>query len=308
MQLAVSKGSFQLDKLLNHSHGLMLERIGHAVAALGTDRFHACLLRILDCLIASDIRLVLRYSRHAKPVYLVNEGLPRAAVDLYLAGYYQFDPAQELWRSGKNISVISFRDLSEELYRSSTEYFSVYAPRVNIADDLGMFMPGIGGAAVAIFLERRRSRFSPEDAATMRLVYPMFCDLYRAHLNSFFGTIMTNEPSTASPEVSRAFIVLDAEGRKIYASPAWNNAELTLGDEITAGKDLLRAKNNAVATIADGLVLHAERLHSTFPLAPDGYLYVLEHDVRMLGSMDFEGAIAKFWWRWSRRASGRSFA
>jgi DNA-binding CsgD family transcriptional regulator len=279
---------------LNETHGQLLQRIGEAAAAIGTGAFHTSLLRILDCLIDADFKLVLRYSRHGKPVYLVNEGLPQSAVDLYLSGFYRFDPAQELWRKGSDIDVISFRDLAEGHQRSA-EYFRVYAPRANIADDLGMFLPGLGGAAVAIFLERRRHRFSPHDVAQMRAVYPMFCELYRAHLNCFFESIAGQAPGSSSDsEIGRAFLVLDADARRICANTGWDEAECRYGEQLTAALWRLKSRGDEMVTIGDGLVLHREKLDSKFALAPGGYLHVLEHDARMLSSMDFEEVIAGF--------------
>jgi DNA-binding CsgD family transcriptional regulator len=268
-----------------------MQRIGAAAEAIGTRGFHTRLLSVLDCVIRSDMRLVLRYSRHAKPDYLVNKGLSQQGVDLYLSGYYAFDPAYLLCRRRTPSGVISFRALSTRMRRTNA-YFSAYAPRVRITDDLGMFLPGIGGAVVAIFLELRKGYFSSRDVAAMKRLYPAMRGLYKAHLQSLFFSLATHG-RPAHPDVTeRAIMIEDAGEARLYASRLWRELE---GSEPKMAEDLRKLRRNGAETVrlGNGSVLHVEQLDD-FPLAPSGRGFFVERESPHPTGMGFDDAVSTF--------------
>jgi DNA-binding CsgD family transcriptional regulator len=270
----------------------LLHCIGKAAEAIGTKIFHTRLLSILDCLIRSDMRLVLRYSRHAKPDYLVNKGLSKEAVSLYLSGYYSFDPAYRLCRRSTPSGVISFRALSTRVRRSNA-YFNAYAPRARITDDLGMFLPGVGGAVVAIFLERRSGHFSKGDVAAMKRLYPVLRGLYKAHLQHLFLSFASHGQPAHPDETERALMIEDAGGTRLCASRLWCELEQS-HEHLAEGLQKLQRSRTETIRLADGSVLHLEQLDSDFPLAPDGRAFFVEKEAASPAGISFEDAVASF--------------
>lgn len=270
----------------------LMQRLGAAAEAIGSRGFHARLLSVLDCVIRSDMRLVLRYSRHAKPDYLINEGLSQHAVDLYLSGFYAFDPAYLLCRRSTPSGVISFRALSRRVRRTSA-YFSAYAPRVRITDDLGMFLPGIGGAVVAIFLERRKGHFSARDVAAMRRLYPMMRGLYRAHLQSLFLSFLTHGQPAHPDLTERVIMIEDAGGVRLCASRLWRELE---GSEPHMAEYLRKLRRNGAEAVhlVNGSVLHVEQLGDDFPLAPGGRGFFAERRSPSPAGINFDEAVSTF--------------
>lgn len=90
------------------------------------------------------------------------------------------------WRSREAPGVVWLGDLSSAEVKRG-RYVREFLSQSGISDEVGLFLPPLGGSSVALFLERSRGRFSAADRRLLRTVYPVLAGLYRAHVNSVFG-------------------------------------------------------------------------------------------------------------------------
>ncbi len=268
------------------------ESLGEVAGHIGTADFHPALLRLLECLVPCDYQALMLYSRHASPEYLINSGLPGHVVDLYLSGYYRFDPFHRYWRERARGGVVSLREAaSPEL--TSSEYFTVFIPKSKITDDVGLFLPVAGGAALTPTLERIRGRYSPAELGRLRRIYPTVAGLHRAHVSRLFLSLAGDTAASASPETPRAVLVVDKDDRRVFTSRAWREAESKRAD-LEAGIAALKPHGRWDCELAGGGSLHVEPLDANFPLAPRGRIYVLEAGAPAPAGLDYEQAVERF--------------
>jgi len=73
-----------------------LARVADLVGAVGTPEFYERVLALLGERIQCERRLVMMYSRYARPEFIFNTSLEADAVDIYLNGLYRLDPLLRL--------------------------------------------------------------------------------------------------------------------------------------------------------------------------------------------------------------------
>ncbi|MCH8275908.1 MAG: helix-turn-helix transcriptional regulator [Armatimonadetes bacterium] len=156
-----------------------------------------------------------------------------------------------------------------------------------------MFLPGIGGAAIALFLERRTGRFSTTDVARLRLIYPAILGLHKAHLSRLFLTLASDVGGASWPETPGAVLLVDRTGKRVFVNQAWRDAEAANPELERAIGDLSPGHCDRVA-LAGGAMLHVEPLDADFPLAPNGKMHVLEVSGRRPIAFDYGQAVARF--------------
>ena len=69
--------------------------------------------------------------------------------------------------------------------------YRAFQRQAKICDELGMFLPGVGRASIALFLERSKGWFSAAEKERARRVYPAIAGLYRAHVGRIFAALGT---------------------------------------------------------------------------------------------------------------------
>jgi DNA-binding CsgD family transcriptional regulator len=246
--------------------------LGSVARAIGSDEFPGRLLRLFASLIRHDMAMVVRYARFSAPDFLVCEGLPNHIVELYRSGYYRFDPFYDYWQKRERGGVVSLRDVSPPgLTRS--RYRRVFQRQANICDELGMFLPGVGRASIALFLERSQGWFTGAEKERARRIYPAIAGLYRAHLGRIFAELGNGHGATG-PQLTRATLLVDRAGAAVFASKAWREAA---ADPAVAGAlAQLGERRSGQAALRDNRVLHVEPLEPDFPLAPGGRVFVIE--------------------------------
>src|SRR5262249_1464091 len=75
-----------------------LENVGRAAVAIGSDAFYDRLLDLACRLIRHDKSMVVRYSRVSAPQCLLYRDYSEHIIQLWLSGYYRFDPFYDHWR------------------------------------------------------------------------------------------------------------------------------------------------------------------------------------------------------------------
>ncbi len=256
--------------LLRLTDPAWLAALGEAARAIGSEAFPGRLLRLFGSLIRHDMAMAVRYARFSAPDFLVCDGAPAAMIETYRSGWYRFDPFYGYWRKRQRGGVVSLRDVAPPTLAGSR--YRAFQRQADICDELGMFLPGVGRAGIALFLERSKGWFSGAEKARARRIYPAIAGLYRAHVGRLFAALPAAK--AAPPQGQRATLLVDGDGARIYADAAWRDAE--------RDPELTRAMAE-IATLASGhrplsgdRVLHAAPLEPDFAPAPGGRLYVIE--------------------------------
>jgi DNA-binding CsgD family transcriptional regulator len=251
-----------------------LAALGKVAGAVGRDEFPALLLKLFASLIRHDMSMVVRYGRFSAPDHLVCEGLPQHFVDLYATSYYRFDPFYSYWQKRERGGVMTFRELAPAGMKHSA-YRRVFQRQAHIADELGMFLPGVGRSSIALFVERSRGWFNKREIGLAKDVYPAIAGLYRAHLARVFAELGSGVGSQAAQATRRPTLLVDRDGQRVYASDAWREIEQR-SREIKSAVASLAGQAGKTATLSDGQMLHVARLDAEFPLAPGGLIYAIE--------------------------------
>jgi DNA-binding CsgD family transcriptional regulator len=275
---------------LRPSDAAWLAALGEVARAIGSDEFPARLLRLFARLIRHDMAMVVRYARFSAPDFLVCEGLPSHQIETYRTGWYRFDPFYGYWRRRERGGVVSLRDVAAPtLVRS--HYRRVFQRQANICDELGMFLPGVGRASIALFLERSKGWFSEAEKERARRVYPAIAGLYRAHVSRIFAALGAGN-GAPTPQVTRPTLLVDRDGERVYANKEWRAAEADPGVG-RAIADLAGDKSGQVR-LADNRMLHVAPLEPDFPLAPAGRIHVIERIGLAPAALSPRAVIAQF--------------
>src|SRR5262245_2950815 len=267
-----------------------LAALGEAARAIGSDAFPARLLHLFARLIRHDMAMVVRYARFSAPDFLVCEGLPEHQIETYRSGLYRFDPFYGYWQKRQRGGVVSLRDIAPPtLVRSG---YRAFQRQAKICDELGMFLPGVGRASIALFLERSKGWFSAAEKQRARRVYPAIAGLYRAHVSRMFAALGSSGHGASSPPAARATLLVDRDGEPVYANEEWRAAEADPG----VGRAIaeLAGDKSGHVRLADNRMLHVAPLEPDFPLAPAGHIYVIERIGLAPAALSPRAVIAQF--------------
>jgi DNA-binding CsgD family transcriptional regulator len=248
-----------------------LAALGETARTIGSDKFPARLLHLFGRLIRHDMAMVVRYARFSAPDFLVCEGFPDRQIETYRAGWYRVDPFYGYWQRRERGGVVTFREVaSPTLLRSG---YRAFQRQAKICDELGMFLPGVGRGSLALFLERSQGWFSAAEKERARRAYPAVAGLYRAHVGQIFAALGSSA-GTPSPQLTRATLLLDRDGERVFANKDWRAAEADPAVS-RAIAELANARSGQVR-LSDNRMLHVAPLEPDFPLAPSGRIYVIE--------------------------------
>jgi DNA-binding CsgD family transcriptional regulator len=154
--------------------------LGHAAAAIGTDRFYPTLLDAFRALVRHDVATAVRYSAVAKPVFLFHHGFSDELARLYETIFFAFDPFQAYWSETERPGVVSLAAVSPQAMKRG-RYVREFLQASRIEDELGLFLPPVGRASVALFLERSAGRFTRREHAVVEDHRPLLAGLSQAH-------------------------------------------------------------------------------------------------------------------------------
>ena len=159
-----------------------------------------------------------RYSRVAPPDLISPIDFDEAAKRRYFAGLYLFDPFYRLWQDQGAPGVVTLQKVaSEELWASP--YATDFLHEVRISDEVCVFLPPVGGASVALIMDRANGHFSQAEQERVTALYPVLATLHELHVRTLFTLGLHKE---FAPQAGRRPLrLVDHHGVELYATPTW---------------------------------------------------------------------------------------
>ncbi|HEX4153776.1 MAG TPA: helix-turn-helix transcriptional regulator [Steroidobacteraceae bacterium] len=156
-----------------------LDPLAETLDHVGAPDFYRRLMTGLGTRLRADLGMVMRYSRHHAPEYLIHERLQPEHMALYLEGLYRVDPIYRLCRRSGGRGIKDLAAISSAAERSG-DYFRIFLRLTGMADDLAVLLPTDGASCVGIVFERRRA-FRPREISEMRVLFPLIESMHRLH-------------------------------------------------------------------------------------------------------------------------------
>ncbi|MGN8118295.1 response regulator transcription factor [Labrys sp. 22185] len=259
--------------------------IGEAARLVGTSDFYAALLAAFRSLVSHDIATMVRYSAVGRPSFLMHHGFSDALARQYETTFHVFDPFHRYWVQTERPGVVSL-DMFPATATRQSRYVREFLQESSITDELGYFLPAMGRASVALFLERRIGRFLESERAAMEDFYPLFAGLESAHVNAVLAAAIGRGAGGVS--LPLAIMLRDLEGCVIHASEAWRDLE-SRNTNLRRAAERLTAENAGEAVLDDATVLHRTRISPAHSSAPEGWLFTVEKSAS--SSTDYDQAI-----------------
>jgi len=245
----------------------LLQLAGVAAAAIGTRSFHRALLDLAASRVPHRVTMAYHYWRFGAPTVVIRpDGYEED--DMYAAGYFRFDPFYRYWRQHSEPGVVSIARLAAE-GDGHTEYMRTMVYDWGLADEIGVFLPSIGGAALGLFMDRDDAVYGDEHFAALGQLMPLLDGLHRAHQRYVFSR--GGEPG-ADVLAERPFAIDDAEGRRVIASEAWRRA----AEDDPSVETATAGSTDATSIRAEDGIVNTTDLEADFPLAPGGRIHLLE--------------------------------
>jgi DNA-binding CsgD family transcriptional regulator len=266
--------------------GRDLAALAEAATNIAMPDFYPSLMQALAGLLDADLAMVMRYSRHSAPDYVVWDKLEAEHIELYRGGLYRVDPVYRLCRNGEPRGVYSLEDVTRPAERSG-DYFNLFLTLTGMADDLVVLFPGPAGTSIGLVYERKIP-FRRQEVARLRHIFPLLEGLQATHERLMLAKLASLERSPDKP-----IRIVDHRGQGIFESKSWQRA---LIDHPGAATLLHALEGDIPASLelAPGLMLHAEPLDAGFALAPNGHLLLLETVNDGLPPLDYGQATARF--------------
>jgi len=249
----------------------VLTQVGCAANAIGSTRFYEELLRLAASRVPHRFASGYQYWRLGAPTCVAYVGDSENQNNgMYEQGYFRFDPFYRYWRHVGEPGVVTQSDLLDGS-ESHSSYMQAMMFDWGMTDEIGVFLPSLGGSSLGLFMDRAGGKFDKTHIKALKDLFPALEGLCRAHQRYVFTK--GGEPLTDVVH-SRPYAIDDANGRRISANDFWLEAEKTtpLLNE-AAGKTV---NNNDAPVQTDAGFIHSSTLDADFPIAPGGKLHLLE--------------------------------
>ena len=244
--------------------------ISEILRAVGKPVFYPILSAQMASLLGCDRHLVMRYSRFAKPTFLVNNFMHGKLESLYLDKLYKLDPLHKMAREGRQCTVSTLRGSPMEA--NHTEYCSTLFHRAAISDELALVLPMFGGAFIAICLDKRPEcgLFDGVSVALARELYPIVRQAHLLHLErSLPGPSLGPLDGTATP-----VLVTTADHEVVCKNEAWSDVERSaLSGPLKRIMELGCVGKNVHL---GGSIVHGHRLDGHNPVCGNGNIFFIE--------------------------------
>ena len=154
------------------------------------------------------------------------------------------------------------------------EFYKVTFPRkAQFSDEMGMFLPTLGKSCIALFIEKKTGRFSSEEEAMARMVFPAIEGLHRAHLAHLFSALQSGGTPESQKMLTLPTLIVDRAGASIHANAAWRHGERS-DRKVRAARQKLDA-GAASVDLTETTIMRVEKFARDFQLAPGGKMYVI---------------------------------
>lgn len=269
--------------------------LSNVVKHAGSGGFYRNLAVLLARLTGCRNYLVLRYTPHGAPSFLVNEAMSHDAVRLYLNNLYGLDPLYTLSRKNREPRVVSLRALDKDA-TSDKRYMRELFKSFFIFDELAILLPVPGGVSIAVCCDRQRVEFETEDRRVVEKILPVVASLHKLHLDRAFALASTRgDPEEAGQQI--AFLVLDEGGRVVHESRYW----LQLGLSASVRNGILAmasAEPDGEAPTIEDYIVRWEGLAEDFQLAPNGKIVTIERRTNAAQQLTLEDGLKTFSEHW----------
>jgi DNA-binding CsgD family transcriptional regulator len=269
-----------------------LENVGRAAAAIGSDAFYDRLLDLACRLIRHDKSMVVRYSRVSAPQCLLYRDYPEHIIELWLSGYYRFDPFYDYWREHERCGVTTLSMISPPRPQRNA-FWHVFLRQAQVADEIAFFLPAVGRASIALFIERAQRRFTAAEIKVARHAYPVLAGLHHAHVASVFANLANQNHADDAGKIPAAMLLVDRAGKRVHVTDRWLQFE-RMHLELAAAVADVGSGRRRHADLPDGYILHVETLANDFPLAPGGTIYSIERSGLPPIRLRYEDALSEF--------------
>jgi len=192
-----------------------LARVADLVGAVGTPEFYERVLALLGERIQCERRLVMMYSRYARPEFIFNTSLEADAVDIYLNGLYRLDPLLRLMANEDVRPVVTYREI--RLVDPENAFFDEIFLSGLVFDELAVMLPTVGGAYVGLCFDRDDSFFGPHETQWATLLYP----LLRRALDLHVRTALQSGLNTLFGDGRVGIVAIADDGKVIYRNDSW---------------------------------------------------------------------------------------
>ena len=253
------------------------QAIGRVARAIGAHDFHERLLGLLGAVVAHDYAWVVRYSRNAPIDVIYTEGVGKHLVDYYREhAFYSTEPFLWDWRLNDRSGVVLLREAlaAADDKEFDEEFYKVTFPRkAQFSDEMAMFLPTLGKSCIALFIEKKTGRFSGEEEAMARMVFPAIEGLHRAHLAHLFSALRSGGTPESQKMLTLPTLIVDRAGASIHANAEWRRWERS-DRKVKAARQKLDA-GAASVELTETTIMRVEKFARDFQLAPGGRMYVI---------------------------------
>lgn len=157
----------------------VLTQLAVVTEKVGKPEFYRDLMTLLGVRLRADRSMVMRYSRHNAPEYLIHDRLRPEHMDMYRRGLYRVDPIYRLCRNSSGRGVQDLARICTPAERSGA-YFNIFLRVTGMSDDLAILLPVDEESSIGIVYERR-SPFLTHEITELRGLFPLVEGLHRLH-------------------------------------------------------------------------------------------------------------------------------
>lgn len=155
--------------------------IGNLISAVDKPNFWNVLIRYLGDWLEFDSWVVLRFSRHAKPLVYAENRTEDGSIDQlfadYLNGFYRLDPFYIACIDEPRAGLMRLDDVAPDNFEFE-DYYQRYFKLNIVADEVQFNLP-VGDGEIVVLSLGSKKRFAPADASLMMTVEPWLIALMR---------------------------------------------------------------------------------------------------------------------------------
>lgn len=247
------------------------ESLARVVDAAGTSEFYPELCAFLSRDIDWNARMILKYSKEAKPAYLWTDKVSQYDINLYLNRFYRLDPFFAFWRKNDGPAVMRMSASSDFLYQSSA-YFRLFQPMVGSKDGLAVFLPVHGGAAMAVCFESREL-YSERVVETLNGALPLLVALNTSHQRTVMRGLL--DRSDGLDHMVGAMAIFAMDGSLLRANHEWRECAAST-PQLEQALDLFEGDEPHAEVALEFGILKRTPLSDHVEIGPDGYVLSFE--------------------------------
>jgi DNA-binding CsgD family transcriptional regulator len=253
---------------------------------VGTPAFYERVLVLLDERIQCERRLVMKYSRFARPEVVFNTSLEADAVSVYLSSLYRLDPLLRLVAKDEVRPVVTYREI--RLVDHENAFYDEIFRAGMVLDELAIMLPTLGGAYVGLCFDRDDSYFGPHEVHWATLLYPLLRRAHELHVR----TAMLSGLNSLFGEGRVGILTLADDAKVVYRNDSWKRVVAGLDEAAVIAHTLERPERSALEV--DNRVAHWEFLASRdAPVNAYRTLFLEERGAGYI-DRDIKGVLAGF--------------